>query len=227
MEIRARGWEGFMIYRHLGTLLRCHVAWRMRLLLRHKHDNQSTRMNKHTHNASEGGLRTGQKRALAQRHARVHGRMGAWAQISTGARARGRFGQTGADMHRLSGLARGVRAVARAGTHATLATASTARVVHPAAVVAARGRGRVLGARRVVGRRGLVPACPPAATAMLRHGRENCEERKISEFSMSKIFQIQPLDAQVEWLGRSGEDCAGDGPRPPPPPCELRIGAGD
>jgi hypothetical protein len=45
-------------------------------------------------------------------------------------------------MHRLTGLAGrgvGVRAVARAGTYATLATASTARVVHAAAVVAAHG----------------------------------------------------------------------------------------
>ena len=78
-------------------------------------------------------------------------------------------------MHRLTGLAgRGmgavaVRTVARAGAHAmgaTLATAAAARVVHPAAVVAARGRGRVLGARRVVGR-GRVPAWTPASS--LRH----------------------------------------------------------
>jgi len=37
-----------MMYRHLGALLRCHVTWRMRLLLRHKHDSQSTRINTRT-----------------------------------------------------------------------------------------------------------------------------------------------------------------------------------
>jgi hypothetical protein len=45
-----------MMYRHLGALLRCHVTWRMRLLLRHKHDSQSTRINTRTHGKTRTSL---------------------------------------------------------------------------------------------------------------------------------------------------------------------------
>jgi hypothetical protein len=48
-----------MMYRHLGALLRCHVTWRMCLLLRHKHDSQSTRINTRTHGKTRTSLRDG------------------------------------------------------------------------------------------------------------------------------------------------------------------------
>jgi hypothetical protein len=92
---RARGWEGGMMYRHLGALLRCHVTWRMRLLLRHKHDSQSTRINTRTHGKTRTSLLgTGRgraadwtkarARAAPGAGARAHGRTGAQAQICTG-----------------------------------------------------------------------------------------------------------------------------------------------
>jgi hypothetical protein len=46
----------------------------------------------------------------------------------------------------------------------------------------------------VVGRRGLVPACPPTATAMLRHARENSENG-----SESKSFKYNYWTRRWEW----------------------------